>query len=385
VTVAGNTDNDPSKIWEVNVDGSNPHPLALFFPHDAGQRDGQWTPDGKHFFFTGYSDRLSALYEVVQPRWFEFWKKPTSVRLTAGQIDMLDATPSRDSTGLFMIGRIPGGAMQVYDSKQNRFVPYLGGLPASNLVISPDKKWMAYSDYPRHFLWRSRLDGSEKLQLTDDYSFMPRWSPDSKSIAFSDLKEIYLASVDGGTAEKLTSEGASEISPSWWPGGKSIVFNDFPAPGKINRLKVVDLATRKVSILPGSEGYFLPSWSPDGQYLVATSVNPARIAVFSPQTGLWKTLREFQINFGFWTWSDDSKSLYFAVREPDPGAEAGIYQLTINGAKWQMLSKYDGVTINSNPFEGFPCITPDGGVAIMSDTSAVQIYSIKWNQPSDSH
>ena len=226
-------------------------------------------------FLLGTAMVLSELYEVVQPRWFEFWKKPTAVRLMANQIDVLSATPSRDSTGLFVIGRIPGGAMQVYDSKQNRFVPYLGGLPASNLVVSPDKKWMAYSDYPRHFLWRSRLDGSDKLQLTDDYSFMPQWSPDSKSIAFSNLKEIYLVSADGGTAEKLTSEGMGEISPSWWPGGKSIVFNDFPDPGRIKRLKVVDLATRKVSILPGSDGYFLPSWSPDGQYMVATSVNPA--------------------------------------------------------------------------------------------------------------
>jgi len=275
--------------------------------------------------------------------------------------------------------------MQVYDSKQNRFVPYLGGLPASNLVVSPDKKWIAYSDYPRHFLWRSRADGSDKLQLTHGYSFMPQWSPDSKSIAFSDLKEIYLVSADGGAVEKLTSEGMAEVSPSWWPGGKSIVFNDFPDPGRINRIKIIDLATRKVSILPGSEGYFLPSWSPDGQYMVAISLNPVRVSLFLPKTGTWKPLREFQTDFGFWTWSNDSKSLYFGVRQPDPGAEAGIYQLTINGAKWQMLSKYDGVTLNSSPFEGFPCITPDGRVAIMSDTSAVQIYSIKWNQLSDSH
>jgi serine/threonine protein kinase/Tol biopolymer transport system component len=385
VTVAGNTDNDPSKIWEVNVDGSNPHPLALPWPDDATQQDGNWTPDGKHFFFTSYRDGLSGLYEIVQPRWFEFWKKPTAVRLMADQIDVRSATPSRDSSGLFVIGRIPGGAMQVYDSKQNRFVPFLGGLPASNLVVSPDKKWMAYSDYPRHFLWRSRLDGSDKLQLTDDYSFMPQWSPDSKSIAFSNLREIYMVSADGGTAEKLTAEGRGEISPSWWPGGKSIVFNDFPVPGRTNRLKVVDLATRKVSILPGSDGYFLASWSPDGQYMAAMSVNPARVALFSPKTATWKSLREFQTNFGFWAWSDDSKSLYFGVREPDPGAEAGIYQLTINGAKWQILSKYDGVILNSSPFEGFPCITPDGRVALMSDTSAVQIYSIKWNKLSDSH
>ena len=66
-----------------------------------------------------------------------------------------------------MIGRIAQGAMHVYDPKQKRFVPFLDGLPASEFVISPDKKWMVYPDYPRHYFWRSKLDGSEKLQLTD--------------------------------------------------------------------------------------------------------------------------------------------------------------------------------------------------------------------------
>src|SRR6202171_342668 len=139
VTVYGPSVADPSKIWELNVDGSNPHQIALSWPDDADQRDGQWTPDGKHFVFTSSHEGLSDLYEVVQPRWLEFWKKPATVRLTGGQIDVLAATPSRDSTGLFVMARIPRGAMQAYDSKQSRFVPYLGGLAASDFIISPDK------------------------------------------------------------------------------------------------------------------------------------------------------------------------------------------------------------------------------------------------------
>ena len=385
VTVAGNTLSDPTKIWEVNVDGSNPHQLVLSWPDDADQQNGEWTPDGEHFFFSSSREGLNGLYEVIQPRWFEFWKKTTAVRLTAGQIDVLAATSSRDSTGLFMIGRIPSGTMQVYDSKQNRFVPYLSGLPAATFIISPDKQWMVYSDYPRHFLWRSKLDGSGKLQLTDFYSWMPQWSPDSKWIAFSSVREIYMVSADGGVAEKLTSEGRSEVAPSWWPDGKSIVFNDFPVPGQVNQLKVVNLATRKVSIVPGSEGYFVPSWSPDGRYMAAVALNPLRMALYSAQTGTWKDLKELRADFGYWIWSLDSKSLYVAMRKAEPGTDPGIYHLTIADGKWELFSKFDSLTINSDGFESFPSLTPDGRIAIMSDTSAVQIYSIKWNKPSDSH
>jgi len=358
---------------------------VLSWPADADQQNGQWTPDGEHFFFSSSREGLHGLYEVIRPKWFEFWKKTTAVRLTAGQIDVLAATSSRDSTGLFVIGRIPSGTMQVYDSTQDRFVPYLGGLPAATFIISPDKQWMVYSDYPRHFLWRSKLDGSDKLQLTDFYSWMPQWSPDSRSIAFSNLREIYIVSADGGATQKLTSEGRSEVAPSWWPDGKSIVFHDFPVPGQVNQLKILNLATRKVSIMPGSEGYFVPSWSPDGRYMAAVALNPLRMALYSAQTGTWKDLKELRADFGYWIWSRDSKSLYVAMKIAEPGSRPGIYHLTIADGKWELFSKFDGLTLNSDGFESFPSLTPDGRIAIMSDTSAVQIYSLKWNKPSDSH
>jgi serine/threonine protein kinase/Tol biopolymer transport system component len=383
VTVAGASPADPTRIWEVDVDGGHPHQLALAWPDDAYQRDGQWTADGRHFFFSSNREDLSGIYELKQPPWFELWKKPTTVRLTAGQIDVLGATPSRDSTGLFVMGRIAQGAMQAYDSRQNRFMPYLGGLPASALIVSPDRKWMVYSDYPRHFLWRSRLDGSEKLQLTGVYSWMPQWSPDSKSIAFSNQKEIYRVSVDGGAPEKLTSEGKAEVAPSWSPDGKSIAFNDFPSPGRVDGLKVVDLATRKVSIMPGSEGFYVPSWSPDGLHMVAMAENPSRMVLYSARNHTWKELKKFEAVWGFWVWSSDSKSLNIAMTQAAPGEDPGIYRLTIVDGTWERIAKFDGVTVSSEGSEGFPCITPNGQLAIMSDTSAIQIYFAKWNTSAD--
>ena len=173
------------------------------WPDDADQENGQWTRDGKHFVFASGREGLGNIYELVRPPWFEFWKKPAAIRLTAGEIDVLAVTPIHDSAGLFVVGRISQGTMRVFDPAQKRFVPFLDGLAASVFVISPDKKWMVYADYPRHFLWRSKLDGSEKLQLTNSYSSFPQWSPDSKQIVFSDWNQLYLISADGGIAEEL--------------------------------------------------------------------------------------------------------------------------------------------------------------------------------------
>jgi eukaryotic-like serine/threonine-protein kinase len=208
VEVGAATFSDTPKIWELNADGSNARPLLLVWPADADQQHGRWTPDGKHFVFTSYRDSPNNdIYELIQPRWFQVGKKATAVHLTSGQLGVLGFAPSRDNSGLFFIGRIPEGATEIYDQKENRFVSHLNGLSASVILVSPDKQWMVYSDFPRHFLWRSKLDGSEKLQLTQIPVFMPQWSPDSKKIAFSDFKEISMVSIDGDAPEKLTSEG----------------------------------------------------------------------------------------------------------------------------------------------------------------------------------
>jgi eukaryotic-like serine/threonine-protein kinase len=378
VTVNGAKQDSPPNIWELNVDGSNPHRLALDWPEDADQTHGQWTGDGKHFIFMSHREGVNNIYELIQPPWFEFWKKATAVRLTAGQMDILGATPGRDNDGLFIIGKIAQGTMQVYDPELKRFLPFLDGLAAADFVISPDKKWMAYKDYPQRRLWRSRLDGSEKLQLTDSFAWMPKWSPDSKWIAFSDFKEIYRVSIDGGTPEKLTAEGKTELAPNWWPDGKSIAFNDYPLPGQALGIKVLDLETRKVSIMPGAENFYVPSWSPDGKYMVAIAQNPSRMVLYTAASGTWKDLKIFKTLWQYWVWANDSRSVYFAMKDPEPGEQPGMYRLTIADAKWEQAAKFDGLTVNRDGSEGFPSMTADGRVAMMRDTSVVQIYWAKW-------
>src|SRR5271154_1236970 len=369
----------PPKIWELKIDGGSPHRLALQWPEDAGLEDGQWTPDGKRFLFLSKRDGLNNIYELFDPPWFEPWKKPTAVRLTAGQIDVLAMTPSRDSAGLFVVGRISQGEMHVFDPQQKRFVPFLNGLAASSIAISPDKKWMAYADYPRHFLWRSKLDGGEKLQLTDFYATMEQWSPDSKQIVFSDWRQLYLISADGGVAEKLISNPNNEVAPFWSPDGKSITFNDFPNPGQPRAIKVLDLATRKISIMPGSEGYYVGEWSPDGKYMIAAAQNPSRLELYTVKSGTWKDIIKFDRAWGWCIWSNDSKSVYVQMPTAVPGVEPGLYRLGIPDGSWKLTSTFDGLTLSSDNLEGFFALTSDGRLAMMSDTSVVQIYYAKWN------
>jgi len=368
---------NPSRLWELNVDGSSAHRIDLDWPEGAVMSAGHWTPDGIHFVFESQPEKNGPkdVYELIQPPWFEFWRKPYAVRLTAGDINVLSATPSHDSTGIFIVGQVAQGAMQSYDPAQQRFVPFLGGFAASKFVISPDKNWMVYVDYPLHHLWRSRLDGSEKLPLTNFYSTMPRWSPDSKKIVFSDWQQLYLISADGGTAEPLIPNPNREVWPAWSPDSKSIAFNDYPVQGQWVGIKILDLATRKVSVMPGSEGYIMPTWSPDWKHMVASG-SGGRLVLYSAESQTWSELGTLP---GNWLWLTDSKSLYINVLRRDRSVEPGLYRVSIADKVPHRIGSLAGIDTSRTSPDAFPSITLDDRVVMMSDTSVFQIYFLKWN------
>jgi DNA-binding winged helix-turn-helix (wHTH) protein/Tol biopolymer transport system component len=366
-----------SQLWRLDAEGKNAHPLRLDWPPGLSQFSGQWSPDGSHFVFNSDRDGRTNVYEVVDSPWFEFWKKPAAVRLTANQLAVQGVAPARDSKGLFVLEYPDQGTMQVLDPQSGRFVPYLDGLAALNFVISPDRQWMAYVEYPARHLWKSRLDGSERLQLTNHYSTMAQWSPDGKRLVYSNWHALFLVSANGGTPEELISDskdGVVPVLPAWSPDGRSIAWSFFPYPDRpLTGIHMIELATRKLSVMPGSLEYYAASWSPDGKYLLAIARNPSRISLYSPEAKTWRDLKRFDMEWGFWIWSNDSKSIYMSPVDQQPG----IYRLTIPDGVWTKVSGLDGIN-KLNGSDSFPSLTLDGRPVMMSRTGVAQIYSLAW-------
>ena len=359
------------RIWLVRSDGTDPHPLDLDWPADADETQGQWTPDGRRFVFISYREGRGNVYELVRPRWYEFWKKPRAIRLTGNQLNITDWAPARDSKRLYTLGQVQSGAMQVFDPKAGKIVPFLGGLPALELAVSPDRQWIAYTEYPSLHLWKSRVDGSEAVQLTETPAMMEQWSPDGKWIAYSDWRKIYRVSADGGEPDKLMAEGDYEVMPTWSPDGKSILFNRFDGFHEPDGLYVLDLASRKVTPMAGAEKYYIPAWSPDGKYLLAMAREPLRMVLYSAATKQWRTLLRFTAPDGFYAWSPDSRTIFFSQTQSD----AGLYRVSVPDGAHQRVADIPD-TAPSN--EAFMSVTADGQPAIMTSAAAQQVYSLQW-------
>jgi Tol biopolymer transport system component/DNA-binding winged helix-turn-helix (wHTH) protein len=261
-------------IWELDLREKR---LYQLFPKwNTPQHTGNWTADGRYFFF--------STHDPVKDRDQDVWGLPESgvhkdaaaVRLTNGPLAFGYTFPSTEGKRLFVVGTQSRAELARYDSTGKQFLPFMKGISASEVEFSRDGNWVAYVSYPDLTLWRSRVDGTEKVQLTSPPIEVvgPRWSPDGTRIAFTDLQagkvwKVYTISTRGGVPEELfLGDTKAEIDPSWWPDGRSIVFGRSYLSGQGEILRV-DLATHQVSTVPGSERIFSPRLSPDGKKIAA--------------------------------------------------------------------------------------------------------------------
>ncbi len=273
--IYGTTQDAPEYFMEVSLDGTGLHRLMPGWTNPDSPCCGGWTVDGKYFVFTA-GGQIWAL-----PRKAGFLhSEPKPSQLTSSPIPLSPPVQSTDGKKLFVVGRTVRGELTRYDLRSRRFESYLGGISAEFVSFSKNGQWVAYVSFPEGTLWRSKMDGSERLQLTYPPSqvMLPRWSPDGKTILFYDAgtnkpPKIYEVSAEGGSPRPLMPDNPDpQTDPNWSPDGSKIVFAGRTAD-PASSIRVFDLATRQVSTLPGSQGMYSPRWSPDGRYIPALSID----------------------------------------------------------------------------------------------------------------
>ena len=271
-----------------------------------------------------------------------------------------------------------------YDARANRWDSYLSGISAADLDFSRDGHWVTYVLIPDGTLWRSRVDGSERLQLTVSplRAAMPRWSPDGKTIAFTGVKPkglwtIYTVAADGGQAEQLLSDNKPYRLPSWSPDGGRLVYGDLSM--KPLAIHVLNLQTRDTSELPGSGGLHSPIWSPDGRSIVALTapaVRPSKLMRFDTAKQTWDKVCEAE-DIDYPSFSRNGKYVYFS------DFHSGLfYRVELASGKVERVANISPpLAMKQDDFWYWSGLTPDDLPMFMRDTSTREIYSLDVDFP----
>jgi Tol biopolymer transport system component len=303
--------------------------------------------------------------------------------LTFGPIVFFGPAPSRDGKRLFAVGRQPRGELARLDGRSGEFVPYLSGLSAEGVSFSKDGTWVAYVAFPEGTLWRSRVDGTERLQLTFPplFTAVPRWSPDGKQIAFAagtatSAPSIYLIPAAGGTPRRATKRELPEMDASWSSDGRRLLLGSAPglegstSPNAVIRL--FDVSTGEISDLPGSQGLFSPRFSPDGRHVAALSFDLLRLLLFDSGTGKWKEL--YKGTAGYPSWSRDGRHVYF-----DTGSE--VRRVRIDDGHVDVVASLRGFGRATSALGQWFGLAPDDSPLVLRDVGSHEIYALDWEAP----
>lgn len=391
----------PQSLWEVGEDGTNLHPL--FSKGDfEWECCGMWTPDGKYFVFEAKSNGISQTWafrenQTLFSRALFPSRKIKPTQLTFGPISYQSPSVSLDGKRLYTIGGQSRGELVRYDKNARAFVPYLSGVSARGLSFSRDGEWVVYMTHPEGAMWRSRVDGSERIRLTDGAISigLAFWSPASRQIAFFGQKpgqniRVYLISADGGPVEQVIPGRGPEFDPTWSPDGNSLAFaGEWHDPKAV--IRIVDLRSRHVSPLPQSEGLVAPVWSPDGRFIVASStaeINPSKLMLFDFTTQKWEELvpvmdhNQSRPQFiAYPRWSRDGKYVYFSNMVASSKAKP-FYRLRISDRKTEVVAMADFPHGLANAAPSFwTGLAPDDSPLCLRDTSIWEIYALNVKLP----
>jgi len=369
-----------SELWEVASDGGNPHPLLPGWSQPSSECCGSWTPSGRDFVFQSWRNGHSNIWELREQPWLFKDREPRQI--TNGPLEYEGPSTAPGSDRVNFIGVDTQIELLHALPDSSTFVSLGPTLSAAALAeYSPDGQWVAWLNAADGSLWRSRIDGSERIELTAPplRIFAMKWSPDDKRLALMAVEpgmpwKIYLIDAEGGKPAPLINEDRNEADPDWSADGQSMVFGRLPNrmdSGQPKAIYLVNLQSRAVTEIPGSAGLFSPRLSPDGRYIAAIRLDQKALLLFDRSKQQWTTLTTH--GAGDPTWSRNSRALFFQdfleVGKP-------IYRTAIPTGKTEQVATMANLRPIAATDYRLIGLAPGDLPVVSAHTSTVNLYSV---------
>lgn len=305
-------------IWEVSSAGTNLHPVPLKPVDPLSVCCGTWTRDGRYYVFSSSQGGQWNLWSIRESG---SWRRNQAgaVQLTFGPNSTISGTVAADGKHVFYYSGVWRQELQRFDLTSREFVPLPVAGNALQLAYSRDGRWVAYVDGETRALFRCRTDGTDRLELASSTVApgFPRWSPDSKRIAFEGRAAgqggaLYIVAAAGGPVEQLLAN-EQQLGDGDWSSDSHHLVAWHETPNKetdSSALLIVDLVTKHLEQVPGSDHLAMSRWSPDGRYISATLEDQTQLKLFDVATKRWQVVARGEA-LGISVWSPDARYLYF--------------------------------------------------------------------------
>jgi len=372
-------------VWEMAADGSRLHPILASGRQPASQSAGQWTADGRYFLFSGCENYDCNLWGIREAWNWLRRSHLDPVQLTHGPDSLHVAIPSQTGSRVFAFSFRSNRELQKIEPQSHRAESLILNANAEIASVSPDGHLALYTDRPDGSLWRSSVDGSQRLRLTKPplVASAPHWSRDGKQILFTGvrpgyLRQIYFLSADGGGLRAVLPEGREAADADWSPDATQIVVSmrEKKTQPKFG-IYLFKSSTSEWTVLPESRGLVAPRWSPDGRYIAALDETNHRLLVYDFLTEKWSDVAEGGL-LGAPFWTSGSSALYF---QDQLGSEQAIYRVNIANRQVEKVFSCGEILRGSPSHCIFSGLGLDGSLYVMVERGLTDIYALDLDLP----
>jgi Tol biopolymer transport system component len=189
------------------------------------------------------------------------------------------------------------------------------------------------------------------------------------------MTRIYIVASEGGSPSKsLPEDSDPQNFPYWSPDGHKIAFNVFRVHNdETEDIRILDLDTRKVTTIPGSDGLNAPRWSPDGRYISATG-DEQHLKIFDFKTQRWSELAQKGL-VDSPEWSKDGQYIYFRR----VGGDLGLFRISIKGSPAEKIVDLKDWH-DAGWYGAYMGLDPTDASLLLRDIGSDDIYALTLNR-----